>query len=102
MDSRKRLSQITKREGQRSFEAFCITDFWSCYRRLPSQIQRSADTSYELLKADPTHPSLHFKKIGKYRAVRVGLHYRALAVEVPEGLLWFWIGGHSEYDKFLG
>ena len=69
---------------------------------LPSQIQRLADTSYEMLKADPSHPSLHFKKIGKYRAVPVGLHYRALAVEVPEGLLCFWIGSHSEYDKFLG
>ena len=68
----------------------------------PPKIQRLADTSYEMLKADPSHPSLHFKKIGKYRAVRVGLHYRALAVEVPEGLLWFWIGSHCEYDKLLG
>ena len=50
----------------------------------------------------PHHPSLHFKKIDKYRSVRVGLHYRALAVEVPEGLLWFWIGSHSHYDKLLG
>ncbi len=60
-----------------------------------------ADAHYELLKIGPSHPSLHFKKIGKYRAVRVGLHYRALAIEVPEGLLWFWIGSHSEYDKIL-
>jgi hypothetical protein len=28
-----------------------------------------ADASYELLKVDPSHPSLHFKKIGKYRTV---------------------------------
>ena len=34
-----------------------------------------------------THPSLQFKKIGKYRSVRIGMHYRALAVEIPEGLL---------------
>jgi hypothetical protein len=60
-----------------------------------------ADTSDELLKADPSYPTLHFKKVGEYRAARVGLHYRALAVEVPEGLLWFWIGSHSEYDKLL-
>lgn len=76
-------------------------DFWSCYRRLPAPIQRLADTNYALLKADPHHPSLHFKKIERYRAVRVGLHYRALAVEVPDGLLWFWIGSHSDYDKLL-
>lgn len=30
------------------------------------------------------------------------LHYRALAVEVPEGLLWFWIGSHADYDKIVG
>jgi hypothetical protein len=29
------------------------------------------------------------------------MHYRALAIEVPEGLLWFWIGSHSDYDKIL-
>lgn len=73
-----------------------------CYDRLPKRIQRLADASFELLKADPSHPSLHFKKVGKYRVARVGLHYRALAVEVPEGLLWFWIGSHSEYDRLLG
>jgi hypothetical protein len=80
---------------------FATPDFWSCYRRLPRQIQELADLSYEMLKADPFHPSLHFKKIGKYRSVRIGLHYRAVAAEVPEGILWFWIGSHSEYDKLL-
>jgi hypothetical protein len=29
------------------------------------------------------------------------MHYRALAVEVPEGLLWFWIGNHSDYDRII-
>jgi hypothetical protein len=81
---------------------FASPDFWSCYRQLPERVQRLADADFELLKTDPSHPSLHFKKIGRYRAVRVGLHYRALAVEVPEGLLWFWIGSHAEYDKILG
>lgn len=80
---------------------FASPDFWSCYRQLPAQVQRLADATYELLKADSSHPSLHFKKIGRYRAVRVGLHYRALAVEVSEGLLWFWIGSHAEYDRIL-
>jgi len=81
---------------------FASPDFWECYSRLPKQVQRLADSSYVLLKTDPSHPSLHFKKIGKYRTVRVGLHYRALAVQMEEGLLWFWIGNHSEYDKLLG
>lgn len=80
---------------------FASPDFWSCYHRLPKQVQELADTNFELIKTDPFHPSLHFKKIGKYRAVRIGLRYRALATEAPDGLLWFWIGSHSEYDKIL-
>jgi len=68
---------------------------------LPKQIQELADATYKLLKADPSHPSLHFKKTGRYRAVRIGLHYRALAIAFPEGLLWFWIGSHADYDKIL-
>lgn len=80
---------------------FASPEFWPCYHRLPKQVQQLADTCYELLKADLSHPSLHFKKIGKYRAVRIGLHYRSLAIETEEGLLWFWIGSHSEYDKLL-
>jgi hypothetical protein len=38
---------------------------------------------------------------GKYSSVRVGLHYRALAVQIPEGLLWFWIGTHDEYQRMI-
>lgn len=38
--------------------------FWECYDKLPEAVQRVADQCYELLKADPTHPSLHFKKVG--------------------------------------
>ena len=27
--------------------------------------------------------------------------YRALGRDVPEGILWGWIGSHAEYDKLL-
>ena len=76
-------------------------EFWACYRSLPANVQELADKNFDLLKSNPRHPSLHFKKISKYRSVRVGIYYRALAVEIPEGLLWFWIGSHSDYDKIL-
>jgi hypothetical protein len=75
--------------------------FWDCYERLPEAVRELADHCFDLLKANPRHPSLHLKKTGKYRSVRVGLHYRALGVEVSEGVLWFWIGTHSDYDKLL-
>lgn len=75
--------------------------FWNCYRALPTGVQQLADRSYELLCGDPRHPSLHFKKVGLFWSARVGLHYRALAVEAEEDLAWVWIGTHAEYDRLL-
>ena len=39
---------------------------------------------------------------GPLLVARVGLHHRALAVEIPDGLLWFWIGDRNRYDRFVG
>jgi hypothetical protein len=64
-------------------------------------VQRVADKNYVILKENPKHPSLHFKKIRRYWTVRVGIHYQALTVEVEDGLLWFWIGSHAEYGKLI-
>ena len=77
------------------------SDFWACYRALPASVRELADKAFEQLKANPQHPSLHFKKVGRFRSARVGLHHRALAVEAPDGVLWFWIGTHAEYDKLV-
>ena len=55
--------------------------------------------AYARLKQDPRHPSLHFKKVGRFCSARIGAHYRTLAVEVPDGLVWFWIGSHADYDR---
>lgn len=73
--------------------------FWERYSALPDDIRALADKSYELLKRDPRHPSLHFKKLGQFWSARVGLHHRALAIEVERGMLWVWIGTHAEYDR---
>lgn len=80
---------------------FASPSFWELYEKLPAAIQELADKNFELLKADPKHPSLHLKKAGKYWSARVGMKYRTLAVEIDEGILWFWIGTHAEYDKIL-
>jgi len=81
---------------------FASPEFWGLYKALPQSIQDLADRSYVLLKNDPRHPSLHLKKVDRFWSVRVGLHYRAVAVEVPGGLLWFWIGSHEAYNKLMG
>jgi hypothetical protein len=44
---------------------------------------------------------LQFKKVGRFWSVRVGLRYRALAVETDGGLVWFWIGSHADYDALI-
>ncbi len=75
--------------------------FWRCYRPLPEEIQQLADKCYTLLRQDAQHPSLHLKKVGRFWSVRVGLYYRALAVEHEGDLVWFWIGSHADYDKLL-
>jgi hypothetical protein len=75
--------------------------FWEYYNALPEEVQQTADRCYELFKIDSSHPSLHFKKVGKYWSVRLGQNYRALGVEVQDGISWFWIGMHSEYDKII-
>jgi len=81
---------------------FASPQFWECYRSLPQPVQKLADKNFELIKANPKHPSLHFKKVGRFWSARVGIVYRALAVEIDRDILWFWIGNHSDYDKRLG
>lgn len=76
--------------------------FWKLYRELPGDVRELADTNFALLKENPRHPSLRFKKVGKTLwSVRVGLNYRALAREVDGDMRWFWIGPHDEYDAML-
>ena len=36
--------------------------FWERFAKLPERIQRLARKNFELLKQNPKHPSLHFKK----------------------------------------
>lgn len=81
---------------------FASPDFWFHYRQLPPEIRELADKNFELLKQNLRHPSLRLKKVGIFYSARVGLHYRVLAKERSEGLVWFWIGHHSEYDRLLG
>jgi hypothetical protein len=75
--------------------------FWDFRAQLPEAIQRLADENFALLKSNPRHPSLHFKQVGRYWSARVGIHYRAVAVESENDIVWFWIGHHSEYDQII-
>ena len=80
---------------------FASPEYWESYRRLPSAIRGLADKQFALLKQDPGHPSLRLKQVGQFCSVRVGRRYRALGIECTEGIIWFWIGPHGEYDKLI-
>jgi hypothetical protein len=76
-------------------------DFWICYAALPDRVRIRADKALTQLKMNPRQRSLRLKKVGRFWSARVGIHYRALAIESDGGLLWFWIGIHGEYDRLI-
>jgi hypothetical protein len=78
---------------------FASPEFWFHYRQLPEAIRELADKNFQLLKDNPRHPSIRLKKAGSVWSARVGLHYRALGEDHPDGILWYWIGSHGTYDQ---
>jgi hypothetical protein len=83
-------------------ETFRFAGILGQLRGVAPAVRKLADANYALLKHDPRHPSLHFKRVGRYWSVRVGLHYRALARETGGDMLWFWIGSHADYGRKIG
>ena len=78
-------------------------DFWFHYRQLRPEVRALADKNFALLKANPRHGSLQFKKIrADVWSARVGLEHRALAFDLDGHFVWFWIGPHDEYDRLIG
>lgn len=75
--------------------------FWKCFEKLSNPVQKVSKKNFELLRINPLHPSLHFKKVGKFWSVRVGINHRALAVEDDEDFIWVWIGTHNKYERMI-
>lgn len=74
------------------------------FARLPQHIQDQVREAYKLFLQDPFHNSLHFKRVNQIEPVysaRVTLDYRAVCLLENGTANWFWVGKHSEYDKFL-
>jgi hypothetical protein len=80
---------------------FTAPSFWKTYNELPEGARKHADQNFKLLQENPRHPSLVFKRVGRYWSVRAGGGYRALATEAEDGLVWFWIGEHAEYERLI-
>jgi len=75
--------------------------FWQRYDDLPEEVRSRADRAFALLRSNPSHPSLEFKRVGDFWSARVGLVFRALAVEDEGDFVWVWIGSHDEYERIL-
>lgn len=80
---------------------FTTSRFWSSYAQLTEEVRAQADKQFALLKANPSHPSLRFKKAGRFWSARVNAAVRALAVEDGSDMVWFWIGDHREYERII-
>jgi hypothetical protein len=85
-------------------ESHTTRSFRAAFAALPEEIQAQARRTYTLFRADPSHPSLRFKKVDQTEnvySVRIGLGYRALGVLEGSVVTWFWIGSHADYDRLL-
>src|SRR5882672_2356303 len=52
-----------------------------------------------VLRAIETGPEISIASLQESRSLLVGAHHRAVGVESSNGIVWFWIGPHAEYDK---
>ena len=80
---------------------FATPDFWSAYAALPAHIRRLADSNFRLpnpIRRTPRCTS-NGSAVSGPRALDCTT---ALGVDAPEGVVWFWIGSHADYDKLVG
>ncbi len=83
-------------------KSLATAELWKAYAKLSSEMQEQARKAYILWQKNPTHPSLHFKKVGKNLwSARISGGYRALALKKGNDYYWIWIGDHDEYESLL-
>lgn len=73
-------------------------------KRLPVEVRRQARQAYALFRSDPNHPGLRFKKLPPHNDIwsaRITANYRAVGRRDGETIVWFFIGSHADYDRFL-
>ena len=80
--------------------------FWHCYNNLSLDVSQVADKQFALLKSNPNHGSIQFKKIGirsgkEIWSARITLKYRTLAFRDGDDCVWFWIGEHNLYEMLI-
>jgi len=85
----------------RNLKQFTHDLFWEKFKLLPDEIKKIARKKFELMKKNIKHPSLHFKKVKNFCSVRITRKYRAIGIIIDEGIIWFWIGKHKNYEELI-
>jgi hypothetical protein len=75
--------------------------FRKLFEKIPREVQILAKKTYLLWLKSPSHPSLHFKKIGELYSVRIADRWRVLGFFQNDTYIWFWIGSHEEYNQMI-
>lgn len=75
--------------------------YWDFLNALPEEVRELAYKNYDLLQANPAHPSLSFKRVGALWSVRVGIRYPALGRDEGADIVRYWVGHHSVYDRII-
>jgi len=78
--------------------------FWRLFDDLPEAVQAQARRRFRLWRDNHGHPSLRFKRVHPVEpiwSVRITRDHRALGLRDPDGMVWFWIGDHTSYDRML-
>ncbi len=82
-----------------------LPSFWAAYSGLSDTTKQRARKTYRLWRANPFHPSLHFKCVNHEEgvwSVRITRGFRALGVVAGDTVTWFWIGPHDAYERQFG
>jgi mRNA-degrading endonuclease RelE of RelBE toxin-antitoxin system len=78
--------------------------FKELFAKLPEDVQKQAKEAYRIFEDDPFHPGLNFECINKKKSwwsARVNDKYRAVGIRKGDTIVWFFIGTHTRYDRFL-
>ncbi len=81
-----------------------LPSFWATYRDLDQSVRPAAKKAFRLWARNPFHPSLRYKCINREESiwsVRVTRDYRAIGFVESDTVTWFWIGKHSDYERFF-
>ena len=79
-------------------------EFRKLFADLPKQVEEQTRAAYRQFKEYLSYPSLRFKKVHQELPIycaRISKSYRAVGQLDGGTVIWFWVGSHGEYDKFL-